>query len=100
MFCIVEVFHGKVSTKLVRDEDKTLDVGCCLVLLVEGSPAAELKFLSVEGLGTVITEGWVDDLSCIVTDTICDGFCVVSTDVSETPELTMKGNEEDACANV
>lgn len=96
MFCIVEVFHGKVSTRLVRVAGKPLDVRCCLVLLVEGSPPAELKFLSVEGLGTVMTEGWVDDLSCMVTDTTFDGFCVESTDVSETPGLKVKGKEEDA----
>lgn len=38
----------------------------------------------------------------MVTDTPFDGFCVVSTstDVSETPGSTMKGEEDDACADV
>lgn len=43
-------------------------------------------------------EAWVDDLSCILTDTPFEVFCVVSTrtDVLETPGLIMKGVEDDA----
>ena len=42
-------------------------------------------------------------MSCKLTDTLFDGFCVVSTsaDVSETPGWrTVKGVEDDACTNV
>lgn len=51
----------------------------------------------MDGLGTVMMEADVDDLSCMMTDTTRGGFCVVST---ETPGLTLKGKEKDECANV
>ena len=81
---------------------KILDVCCCLVSLVQGSSAAELEFVPVEGLVTVMTKARVDDLLCTVTDTPFDGFFVVSTskDVSETPGLTIKGVENGTCAKV
>ena len=97
MICGVEVFHGKVSVGVERVEDKTLDVRCSLILLIESSPTAKLKVPSVDGLGTVMMEEDVDDLSCMVTDTTRGGFCVVS---KETPGLTLKGKEKDECANV
>jgi len=97
VICGVEVFHCKVSVRVEKVEDKTLDVRCSLILLIESSPAVELKVPSVDGLGTVMMEADVDDLSCMVTDTTRCGFCVVST---ETPGLALKGKEEDECANV
>lgn len=46
---------GLMACELIA-KTKILDVRCCLVSLVERSFTAELKFVPVEGLDTVITE--------------------------------------------
>lgn len=96
MYLTEDVCNAKVSPTLVKFEEETLVIFWIVVLLTDASPVVELKLFSVDELdadvGTESGRGEVVSLTAI--ETICDNFCVIDPDGSESSELTTRDKVE------